>query len=262
MCKNPLYPIKYHPEPFWASESYEMEHLGVPIANVNGSAVANLCLWPHRTFSLYSEILSFLNKVFKIKELKFVLLELMFHIILLDCFVQPFWIGKKMHKCESGASRLSLRQSMWPSDSSESIRQIVSTSFGRSLIENSDVLTPWVVTIPTSAQPLWRFQQKPEKARKSRFILGCLSTRNEALRNLDNIYTHRLELCWRWMQGESNTDSVRLKTVPWDLGSGQPDSLTTRPEKPPHAGSPVDMHSPECIPLLLCRWGTKQSFRS
>lgn len=61
--------------------------------------------------------------------------------------------------------------------------------------------TPWIMAVHTSAQLLWGFQQKPEKAKNSRFILCCLFPSNETLKNIYiYIYTYAaLSLCWQLM---------------------------------------------------------------
>lgn len=150
------------------------------------------------------EILSFVIKMFVLEELKFIIFELMFNTTLLDCFIHPFWIGTKRW--------VGKHSQMWIHGkySQATLKSAFSDSFLNQGIKHSQPdfeegwlkiltrCTHWIITIHTSAQPLWSFQQKPENAKKkSRFILCCLSTRNETLMNLDNIYiciyTCRLE---------------------------------------------------------------------
>lgn len=88
---NNLYPVKYYPKPFLASEIYEVKHQGVHIANFNDLAVTmplSLALY------LYYETLLFITKMFILEELKFIILGLMFNTTLLDLFT-PSELKKK-----------------------------------------------------------------------------------------------------------------------------------------------------------------------
>lgn len=119
-----------------------------------------------------------------------------------------------------------------------------------------------IMIIHISSQLLWSFQQKPEKEKKSHFILSCLFTRKETLKNLDNIHTCRLDfyadnLCR--VKAKYTASVWRMYAGTQAMGSQtELDSVGQMSQYP--ARGPNNIYCSKCISLCCC-W-TKQSLKS
>lgn len=109
---------------------------------------------------------------------------------------------------------------------SESRHQTLSSSFWRSLVENTDMLHPLNLYSLHISWASLTFSAQIRESKKITFHPLCLSTRNETLKIFDDIYTCCLWFMLTFYVGESKIYSICVKKVHWYSANVQPDSLT------------------------------------